>query len=323
MPTSEFSLIDRYFAAHPLRRPDVALGIGDDCALLIPPAGQHLVVTMDTLVADVHFLAATDPEAIGYKALAVNLSDLAAMGAVPAWATLALTLPKADEGWLEGFCRGLFALADHYGVQLVGGDTTHGPTTVITIQVHGFVAPGLALRRDGAKAGDAIYVTGAPGDAGLALATVFGKAAVPPEYRSYVQRRLERPEPRLAEGVALLGIASAAIDVSDGLAQDLGHILERSGIGARLEVDRLPLSPALVASLDLDAAIVTALAGGDDYELCFTAPPERTSQLEAVAAGWDCRCTRIGVITAEPGLQLVHADGSAFHLDRSGYDHFG
>jgi len=323
MPASEFSLIDRYFAARGLRRPDVALGIGDDCALLIPPAGQHLVVTMDTLVAGVHFFANADPEGLAHKALAVNLSDLAAMGATPAWATLALTLPKADEDWLERFCQGLFALADRYGVQLVGGDTTHGPVTTLTIQAHGFVPPGLALRRNGAKPGDTVYVTGTPGDAGLALAAALGKAAVAPEYRGYVQERLDRPEPRLAQGVALRGIASAAVDISDGLAQDLGHILERSRVGARLDVDRLPLSPALIASLDPEAAIVTALTSGDDYELCFTVPPERAAQLKNVAGGWECRCTRIGVITAEPGLQLVRADGSAFPLERSGYDHFG
>ena len=323
MPASEFSLIDRYFAAHSLRRPDVAMGIGDDCALLIPPADQQLVVTMDTLVAGVHFFAHADPEGLGHKALAVNLSDLASMGATPAWATLALTLPRADGDWLEWFCRGLFALADRYGVQLVGGDTTHGPVITVTIQAHGFVPPGLALRRDGARPGDGIYVTGAPGDAGLALAAAYGKATVAPEYRAYIQQRLDRPEPRLAEGMALRGIASAAIDVSDGLAQDLGHILERSGVGARLEVDRLPLSPALIISLGRDAAIVTALAGGDDYELCFTAPPERIARLERAAATWECCCTRIGVITAEPGLQLVRADSSAFHLERLGYDHFG
>jgi thiamine-monophosphate kinase len=323
MPISEFSLIDRYFAAQQLRRSDVALGIGDDCALLLPPVGQQLVVTLDTLVADVHFFAAADPEGIGHKTLAVNLSDLASMGAIPAWATLALTLPEADEDWLDRFCRGLFALADRYDVQLVGGDTTHGPTTVITLQAHGFVPPGLALRRDGARPGDGIYVTGTPGDAGLALAGAFGGAMIVPEYQAYVRARLERPEPRIAEGMALRGIASAAIDVSDGLARDLGHILERSAVGARLEVDRLPLSPALTASLDRGAAIATALASGDDYELCFTVPLVRTTQLETVAATWDCRCTRIGVITAEPGLRLVRADGSAFHLERLGYDHFG
>jgi thiamine-monophosphate kinase len=323
MSTSEFSLIDRYFAARQLRRSDVVLGIGDDCALLLPPVGQHLAVTLDTLVAGVHFFADADPEGIGHKALAVNLSDLAAMGATPAWITLALTLSEADAGWLDRFCRGLFGLADRYAVQLVGGDTTHGPTTVITLQAHGFVPPGSALRRDGAKPGDGIYVTGTPGDAGLALAAAFGNAMIVEEYQAYVRGRLERPEPRIAEGAALRGIASAAIDISDGLAQDLGHILERSAVGARLEVDRLPLSPALVASLDRDTAMRTALAGGDDYELCFTVPPERASQLDSVAATWDCRRTRVGVIEPEPGLRLIRADGSAFPLERLGYDHFG
>jgi thiamine-monophosphate kinase len=322
MPASEFFLIDRYFATHGLRRSDVALGIGDDCALLIPPAGQHLVVTMDTLVAGVHFFASTDPEGLGHKALAVNLSDLAAMGAAPAWATLALTLPEADEDWLGRFCQGLFALADRYDVQLVGGDTTHGPITTITLQAHGFVPPGSALCRNGARPGDGIYVTGTPGDAGLALATAFGKATIAAEHRAFLQTRLDRPEPRLAQGLALRGIASAAIDVSDGLAQDLGHILERSRVGARLEVDRLPLSLPLTASLDPDAAIATALASGDDYELCFTVPLERISLLETVAAAWDCRCTHIGDITPEPGLRLVRTDGSIFPLGRSGYDHF-
>lgn len=323
MPTSEFALIDRYFAAQCCQRPDVALGIGDDCALLIPPAGQHLAVTMDTLVAGVHFFANTDPAGLGHKALAVNLSDLAAMGATPAWATLALTLPNADENWLERFCQGFFALADRYDVQLVGGDTTHGPTTLITLQAQGFIPPGLALRRDGAQPDDGIYVTGTLGDAGLALAAAFDRVVVAPEYRGYLQQRLERPEPRIVQGLALRGIASAAIDISDGLAQDLSHILRRSGVGAQLEVDRLPLSRALAASLDRDAALRTVLASGDDYELCFTVPPDRAALLTAVAAAWNCRCTGIGIITEEPGLQLCRADGSAFPLDQSGYDHFG
>ncbi|HAO31727.1 MAG TPA: thiamine-phosphate kinase [Candidatus Competibacter sp.] len=322
MAASEFSLIERYLAAQRLERADVVLGIGDDGALLSPPAGQQLVVTLDTLVAEVHFFAAADPEAIGHKALAVNLSDLAAMGATPAWATLALVLPEADEAWLARFCQGLFALARRYDIQLVGGDTTHGPVTVIALQAHGFVPPGSALRRDGATPGDGVYVTGTPGDAGLALAAAFGKVQIAPGHEAAVRTCLERPEPRIAPGLSLRGIASAAIDVSDGLAQDLGHILQRSGVGAVLEVDRLPLSPALLASLDRDAAAALALASGDDYELCFTVPPERVSQLERAAAAWDCRCTRIGVITAKSGLRLVRADGSDFLLERLGYDHF-
>jgi thiamine-monophosphate kinase len=319
---SEFTLIERYFAAQDCQRPDVVLGIGDDGALLLPAAGQHLVVTLDTLVADVHFFADTDPQGLGHKALAVNLSDLAAMGATPAWITLGLTLPRADAAWLARFCQGLFALADRYGVQLVGGDTTHGPGPVISIQAHGFVPPGQALRRDGARPGDVLYVTGTPGDAGLALAAALGTATVAAEHRPFIQQRLERPEPRMAQGLALRGIASAAIDVSDGLAQDLGHVLRRSGVGARLVVDQLPLSPALLAQADRDAALTLALAGGDDYELCFSVPPDRVAQLERVAADWECRCTRLGVITAQPGLHLLRADGCAFPLQRGGYDHF-
>lgn len=322
MPLSEFALIERYLAAQGLNRPDVALGIGDDCALLSPPVGQSLVVTLDTLVADVHFFAATDPQGLGHKVLAVNLSDLAAMGALPAWATLALTLSQIDEGWLEPFCQGLFGLAQRYNVQLVGGDTTHGPTTVISLQAHGFVPQGQALRRDGARPGDGIYVTGTPGDAGLALAAAYGQVAVAIENRDYIQARLERPEPRIAQGLALRGIASAAIDISDGLAQDLSHILKRSGVGAHLDVGQLPLSPALCTTLEREAAWVMTLTSGDDYELCFTVPPEQHDILITLAAAWDCRCTRIGVITEEPGLRLSRADGSEFRLERLGYDHF-
>jgi len=322
MPLSEFALIERYLAAQGLNRPDVALGIGDDCALLSPPVGQSLVVTLDTLVADVHFFAATDPQGLGHKVLAVNLSDLAAMGALPAWATLALTLSQIDEGWLKPFCQGLFGLAQRYNVQLVGGDTTHGPTTVISLQAHGFVPQGQALRRDGARPGDGIYVTGTPGDAGLALAAAYGQVAVAIENRDYIQARLERPEPRIAQGLALRGIASAAIDISDGLAQDLSHILKRSGVGAHLDVGQLPLSPALCTTLEREAAWVMTLTSGDDYELCFTVPPEQHDILITLAAAWDCRCTRIGVITEEPGLRLSRADGSEFRLERLGYDHF-
>ncbi len=322
MPISEFTLIDRYFSAPRRCRADVALGVGDDCALLIPPAGQHLAVTTDTLVAGVHFFADADPAGLGHKALAVSLSDLAAMGATPAWALLALTLPGVDEAWLGRFCQGLFALADRYAVQLVGGDTTCGPAILLTLQAQGFIPPGLALRRAGAQPGDAVYVTGALGDAGLALAAALGRVQVAAEYQADIRQRLERPEPRIAQGLALRGVASAAIDVSDGLAQDLGHILQRSRVGARLDVDCLPLSGALTASLDRPAALRAALTGGDDYELCFTAPPARAAQLAALAAHWDCACTQIGVITAESGLRLHRADGSVFPLEQAGYNHF-
>ncbi len=222
MPVSEFTLIDRYFAGRFPRRTDVVLGIGDDCALLAAPAGVCLAVTLDMLVGGVHFMADADPAGVGHKALAVNLSDLAAIGAEPAWITLGLSLPEPDERWLENFCQGLFALAAQFQVQLVGGDTTRGPLT-IAIQAHGFVPPQQALRRDGARPGDAICVTGTPGDAGLGLAIAQGRCSAPSGHAAYLRQRLERPMPRIRQGLELRGLAGAAIDISDGLAQDLGH----------------------------------------------------------------------------------------------------
>jgi len=318
---SEFALIQRYFAERTLQRPDVALGIGDDCALLRVPVDQALAVTLDTLTAGVHFFPDADPEGVGHKSLAVNLSDLAAVGAEPAWATLTLALPEADEVWLAGFCRGFFTLAARFGVQLVGGDTTRGPLT-ISIQAHGFVPERLALRRDGARPGDIIGVTGAVGDAGLALAAAYGRVTIPAVHRPYLQDRLERPEPRIRQGLELRGLASAAIDISDGLAQDLGHILERSGAGARLSADRLPCSAALAACLDREAAVTAALTGGDDYELLFTVPDQRLAQVRRLAADWDCRYTEIGVIEPVPGLRYQWEDGTPYRLTGHGYDHF-
>jgi thiamine-monophosphate kinase len=317
---SEFSLIERFFVRRMPRRPDVALGIGDDCALLTPPSGQALAVTLDTLVAGVHFHAGADPEAIGHKALAVNLSDLAAMGAEPAWLTLALSLPALDEAWLAAFCRGMFALAERYNVQLVGGDTTRGPLT-ITMQVHGFVPVNLALRRDGARPGDIVHVTGTPGDAGLALEAAGKNTLIPAEHQGYLRRRLDRPMPRIQQGRDLRGLASAAIDISDGLAQDLGHLLVRSRVGARLQVRQLPRSAAMAACLDEEAAVRMALSGGDDYELCFTVSPRRLTRLRELAANWDCACTEIGVIEATGGLRCRRDDGTACRTG-AGYDHF-
>lgn len=322
MAVSEFSIIERYFTRQSLSRPDVALGIGDDCALLRVSGGETLAVTLDMLVAGVHFFAEADPEGIGHKALAVNLSDLAAMGARPAWATLALSLPDFDETWLERFCRGFFNLAERFGVQLVGGDTTRGPLT-ITIQAHGLVPEAQALRRDGARPGDIVFVTGSLGDAGLALAAAQGKtAAIAPAYRSYLQARLERPMPRIHEGITLRGLASAAIDISDGLAQDLGHIMARSQVGARLDVDRLPCSPVLTESLDQDAAVAMILGSGDDYELCFTVPAHQVEQVRVLTETWECGCTEIGVIEAGPGLRCLWSDGTPYRPERLGYDHF-
>lgn len=318
MALSEFEIIRRYFDRPVPAGAGVRLGIGDDAALLDVPPGQCLVTAADVLVAGRHFAAGADPEGVGHKALAVNLSDLAAMGAEPAWATLGLALPQADENWLAGFCRGLFGLAARFGVQLVGGDTTRGPLNV-SIQVHGLVPPGAALRRDRARPGDVLCVTGTPGDAGLALALRQGETTIAAACRDYLDRRLDRPLPRIRQGLELRGLASAAIDVSDGLAQDLGHVLARSGVGARLDLQRLPRSAAL-ATLDEAAARHFALAGGDDYELCFTVPPRHLARVRALAADWDCRFSEIGIIEAEPGLRYA---GAALEAgDGRGYDHF-
>lgn len=320
MGISEFDLIRDYFAALTPGRDDVPLGVGDDCALLAVPAGQQLAVSMDTLVEGRHFSPGDDPEALGHKCLAVNLSDLAAMGAEPAWVTLALTLPEANPDWLAAFARGFGTLARAHGLQLVGGDTTRGPLS-ITVQVHGFVPPGRALRRDGAAVGDLIYVTGTLGDAGLALRAAQGQP-VAPDALAFLRDRLHRPTPRVAAGLALRGLASAAIDLSDGLASDLGHICERSGLGASLQIDRLPLSPGVAAYLAETADWALPLSAGDDYELCITVPAERRAELEALAATWSCGLHWIGVMEQRPGLRVVLPDGRETDEIPTGYDHF-
>lgn len=317
---NEFELIRDYFARQPLVRADVILGIGDDAAVLEVPADQQLVMSTDTLVSGVHFPEATDPEAIGHKALAVNLSDLAAMGASPAWFTLNLTLPRADPAWLEGFCKGLFALARQYDVQLVSGDTTRGPLTV-GVQICGFVPRGQALTRAGARAGDRVYVTGVLGDAAIGLRFARGTLAVPEEYQANVLERLNRPQPRVAAGQGLRGLASACIDLSDGLAADLGHVLAASVVGARLELRRVPVTPAY------DCAFAQygwdlALASGDDYELCFTLPPTRELAFRQASVQFGVSCAYIGDIEAEPGLRVIDESGQPYALKRAGYDHF-
>lgn len=335
MSSSEFDLIARHFVRPGAGRSDVVLGIGDDAALLRPPPGMELVAAIDTLVAGVHFPLDTDAESIGHKALAVNLSDLAAMGAQPAWAMLALTLPRADERWLADFARGFFALARAHDVALIGGDTTRGPLT-ISVQVLGFVPPGAAFRRDGARPGDRIYVTGTLGDAGLGL-LLAGEGRGRDAGTVYLRRRLDRPAPRVKEALGLRGLVHTAIDVSDGLYADLGHILRASGVGATLDLERLPLSPEFRASLAvLEAADHPALRGltpgkawadlalgsGDDYELCFTAPPAAAPRLEELmTTGIPYTC--IGVIEAQAGLRLRLAEGAAYRPRRGGYDHFG
>lgn len=316
----EFRLIDRIRerTAHP--REDVPLGIGDDAALLAVPPGQQLAVAIDTLVEGVHFPHGTAPQDIGWKALAVNLSDLAAMGAAPAWALLALTLPSAEPALVDALADGFAHLAREHGVALVGGDTTRGPFS-LSVAVHGFVPPGLALRRAGACVGDAVLVTGTLGDAAAGLRLAQGDPASDRAnvHHGYLLERLHRPQPRVRAGLALRGHANACIDVSDGLLADLGHICTASGVGAELDTAALPLSPALRATFDETAARGCALGGGDDYELCFTVPLARLAATQAALAAIGCPATRIGHIVEEPGVR-VH--GAAATPAKPGWDHF-
>ncbi len=315
---TEFELIRTFFARQNVARVDVAAGIGDDAALLQPPAGQQLAVTSDLLVSGIHFLPDVDPFTLGHKALAVNLSDLAAMGAEPAWFMLNLTLPKLDDRWLDPFCRGMFQLAKEYDVQLVGGDTSRGPLA-IAIEAHGFVPVGKALRRSGAKTGDAIYVTGTLGDAALALRHRFGAICLPEQALGVVVERLDRPTPRVHEGMALRGIAHSAIDISDGLLADLDHILEMSHVGAQIRLDKIPISPTCRAYIR-EAGWDTVLAGGDDYELCFTVPERNIAALEKLQPA--CGFHRIGIIESEPGLRILDEAGKPYQPRETGHDHF-
>ena len=318
--TSEFNLIARYFTRPPRADGPVLLGVGDDGALLNPPAGETLVVSTDMLVEDRHFFAGADPEALGHKSLAVNLSDLAAMGARPLGFTLALALPSADEHWLAAFSRGLFALADTQGIELIGGDTTRGPLN-ICITVFGSVPAQQALRRDGAAAGDDVWVSGTLGDARLALEALRNSLALPPADVETASSRLHRPAPRVALGLALRGLASAAIDVSDGLLGDLAHIIERSAVGAVIDADALPVGKVL-ATQSVELKREFALNGGDDYELCFTAPVARRAAVQALASETGIAVTRIGHITSESGLQITDANGHAITTSSRSFDHF-
>jgi thiamine-monophosphate kinase len=315
---TEFELIRTFFARQDVARPDVVAGIGDDAALLQPPAGQQLAVTSDLLVSGVHFLPDADPYSLGHKALAVNLSDLAAMGAEPAWFMLNLALPKADANWLQPFCRGMFQLAREHNVQLVGGDTSRGPLA-IAIEAHGFVPPGAALKRSGAKAGDRIYVTGTLGDAALALRQRLGGIRLPENDMAAIAVRLDRPVPRVREGLMLRGIAHSAIDISDGLLADLGHILEMSRVGARISLDKIPVSSVCGAHIH-ETGWDLVLANGDDYELCFTVPEKHVAALDKLRPA--CGFHQIGVIEAEPGLRIVDAAGKPYQPRQSGHDHF-
>ncbi len=324
MALAEFEIIHRYFSAQGAARADVACGVGDDGAVLRVPPDRELVVSLDTLVEAVHFPAATPAGAVGYKALAVGLSDLAAMGAEPAWLTLGLTLPRPDASWLEAFSAGLGGLAARHGLALVGGDLTRGPLAV-TVQVHGLVPPGGAVLRRGARPGDGIYVTGELGAAAAAVAHLRGELSLPPDLAVVARRRLERPQPRVAEALALRGLVRAAIDVSDGLLADLGHILEASGVGARLELQALPLHEvlqALAPRLGLEICQRLALTGGDDYELCFVAPVQAEAEIRARLAALRCPVARVGVIEVHPGLRCRQADGRLLSCPDGGYEHF-
>jgi len=318
---SEFDIIRRYFT-RPVKR--ALLGVGDDCALIAPQAGSVLAVSTDMLVEGRHFVAGTDAAALGHKALAVNLSDLAAMGAAPRYATLALALPDADEAWLAQFAQGFFALADEFGLELIGGDTTRGPRT-ISITVIGEVPARETLRRDGARAGDDLWLSGSTGDAALALAHLDGRIRVADAALAHCLTRLHAPLPRLALGLALRGLATSAIDVSDGLAADIGHIGERSGVVIELRYAQLPRSIALKACGDERLAQDCLLAGGDDYELAFTAATDARARVAALADDSGLALTRIGSVSAgEPGLVLVYdAAGKQMKLERAGFDHFG
>src|SRR5512139_1551979 len=321
-PLGEFDLIARYFTRPvPAGRRDIALAVGDDCALLEPAPGEQWAVSTDTLVESVHFLPTVDPAALGHKALAVNLSDLAACGAEPRCFFLALALPKVDEAWLAAFSGGMLALADAHRCVLAGGDTTRSPQgVIITVTVMGSVPRGQALLRSGARPGDDLWVSGTLGDAALGLAVRQGGASVPADVRAAVER-LERPQPQIGLGRALRGVATAAIDISDGLLGDLGHIMERSAVGARVEWNRLPRSDALRRQVEADQRRF-ALVGGDDYELLFTAPAGRRGDVERAAAGAGAAVTCIGEVTPTGRLELVDADGRAMDTAPRAFDHF-
>ena len=324
----EFDLIARYFTRPARSGGPVALGVGDDCALLAPAPGMQLAISSDMLVEGRHFFADVDPEALGHKALAVNLSDLAACGARPLAFTLALSLPRVHEPWLAEFSRGMWALADAHGCELVGGDTTQGPLN-ICITVFGEVPPGQALLRSGAQPGDDIYVSGTLGDARLALEALLGHTTLPADVLARARQRLERPSPRVALGLLLRGVASSAMDLSDGLLGDLSHILKASGVGARIDTQvtsKLIAASAFPSSAgsQFDSELVhqCTLAGGDDYELAFTAPPARRDAVAAASQASSTPVTRIGTVLAEPGLRLVDAQGQAVEHRYASFDHF-
>ena len=324
----EFDLIKRFLQHTKVARSDTILGSGDDCAIVKIPPGFVMAISVDTSVEGTHFLPDTDPYDIGYKSVAVSLSDSAAMGATPAWLTLALTLPRQNQAWLDRFADGVFELLNRYNIELIGGDLTRGPLS-ITTQIHALLPEGKALKRSGAKLGDDIYITGTLGDAGLALQLLKTQQA--PD--AFLQKRLNRPIPRIEIGQALLDIASATIDLSDGLIGDLGHILECSGVGAEVELDKIPMSGALQCHFGALSChsraggnpvdlLRFALAAGDDYELCFTAPLKHRQAIQEISKQHQTPITCIGSITQQHGLTLLQANGQVFKPNWKGFEHF-
>jgi thiamine-monophosphate kinase len=321
---NEFSLIRNYFTKPKFERKDVIIGVGDDGAVTMPPSGQYLVTTTDTLLDGVHFLPETSAKAIAHKAIAVNLSDLAAMGAEPAWINLSLSIPKVDETWLLEFSNEISRLTEYFSVQLIGGDTVKGKTAV-TITAQGFVPPDSILTRKGAKAGDWLFVTGTLGDAAAGLAVLQQKLAVKsPEFAEYLINRHHFPTPRVLAGTTLRRIASSCIDVSDGLLQDLEHIVTGSEVGALVHLEKLPISEALGNSIQgLEHALSYACTGGDDYELLFTVPEEHRVSMEAAMASYNLPCTCIGQITGAQGKIDLRLNDEPFSFaDAKGYQHF-
>ena len=314
----EFDLIARHFT-----RPaaNAVLGVGDDCALVQVTNGMDLAVSTDTMVSGTHFFPDVDPETLGHKALAVNLSDMAAMGAMPYWAVLALTLPHVDHAWLGAFAKGFFDLAQEFNVSLVGGDTTRGPLT-LTVTIMGEVPAGAALRRSGAKVGNDIWISGNIGDAALAVAHRHGRLVLSEADYHEAVMRLYEPSPRVKLGQALRGLATAAIDMSDGLLADLTHICRLSGVGATVELESIPVSAIGARHFDSEAGRNAIVGGGDDYELCFTAHPNSRDSIQELTDVLEVPITRIGQVKRGKGVSLLGADGKPVKIDGRGYDHF-
>jgi thiamine-monophosphate kinase len=316
---SEFEIIKIFFD-RPVSQ--TILGVGDDAALIEIPSGHQLVISTDMLVAGRHFFPDTDPYKLGYKSLAVNLSDIAAMGAAPRWVTLALALPEANENWIRDFSKGFCDLAEQYKVDLIGGDTNRGPLN-ICVEIMGLVPAGKALRRDGAKAGDQIWVSGELGNAALALANLQQKIKLPDDESTALLKALYMPKPRVELGLKLREVAHSAIDISDGLVSDLAHILERSKLGARVYFDKIPRSSILNKYIGNEIVKTCLLGGGDDYELCFTAPLARSNDILSISKAMNLPLTCIGEIVQDKKLTVLDSVGNEMQMMQAGFDHFG